>query len=124
MSTTILVILFICAVILVSGFLLLVLTLVPAINQFKSLMVDLEKTSTEARYVAINLRSVSGKIDTDLDKLDILLNTTTETVETVKESLQFVNMRILKKSAGLLALIPAFKFGWKLIKKYKGGNHE
>lgn len=82
-------------------------------------MSELERTSTEVRQAAINLKTITGKIDRDLDKVDILLDSTTETVETVKESLQFVNMKILKQSAGLLAMIPAFKFGWKLIKKIR-----
>lgn len=124
MSTAIVVILFICIVIFVSGFLMLVVTLIPAIQQFKALMVDLEKTSTEVRHMAISMRSVSGKVDQDLERLDILLESTTDTVDTVRDSLKFVNMRILKQSAGFLAIIPAIKFGWKLIKKFKGGNHE
>ena len=126
MDPTLAVIIIFVAVVLLTGFSLLVFSLVPTINQLKSLLTDLEKTSSEARDLVSNLKSVSGKVDADLDKVDEILDTTKETVATAKESLKFVNTKVLKQSAGLLALIPAIKFGWDLIKKFKekGGHHE
>jgi predicted PurR-regulated permease PerM len=119
MNSTLWVIIFIVALIMSVGFLLLILTLIPTLNQLKSLLVDLEKTSTEARDLAANLNEVSGKVNTDLDKVDAVLDSTKETVDVVKNSLKFVNTKVLKQSAGLLALVPAIKFGWDFIKKFK-----
>lgn len=116
------VILFVGLVLGLVGFLVLVFTLVPAINQLRSTLVEVEKTTAQTRDLVANLKSVSGKIDTDLDKVDNILDSTQETVEVVKQSFKFVNKNLLKHSAGLLALIPALKLGWNLVKKYKGGK--
>jgi len=123
--TVIWVIVFIVALILSVGFLMIVMTLVPAINQFKALLVDLEKTSVRTRELAQELTQVSGKVNNDLDKVDELLDSSKETVETVKHSFKFVNKNILKSSASVLAIIPAIKFGWDLVKKFKskGGKN-
>ena len=123
--TVIWVIVFIVALIVSVGFLLLVLTLVPAINQLKSLLVDLEKTSVQARDLAGELKQVSEKVNTDLEKVDSLLDSSKETVETVKHSFKFINKNLLKSSASLLAILPAIKFGWDLIKRFrsKGGKN-
>ena len=95
------------------------MTLVPAITQLKSLLKDLEKTSSEVRDLAASLKSVSGKVDKDIEKFDVVLDSTMETVGTVKESLKFLNKNLLKQTAGLLALIPAIRFGWNLVKKIR-----
>jgi len=119
MNSTVLVIVFIVALIVSVGFLMLVLTLVPAINQLKSLLKDLEKTSSETRDLVANLKDVSGKVNRDIEKVDTILDSTKEIVEVVKKSLKFIDKNVLKKSAGLLALIPAIKFGWNLVRKFK-----
>jgi ABC-type transporter Mla subunit MlaD len=105
--------------ILSAGFLVLVSTLVPAIIQLKFLLKDLVKTSTELRDLAAQLKSVGSKVDKDLEKIDNILDSTKETMGTVKESLKFINKNVLKQTAGFLALIPAIKFGWDLIKKLR-----
>ncbi len=119
MSTVLWVIISVALIFFTVGFLMLVLSLVPAIFQFKSLLLDLEKTSTEARDLAVKLKSLSQKVDRDIDKVDQILESTKESVATVNESLKFINMSVLKQTAGLLALIPAIRFGWKLIKKMR-----
>ncbi len=125
MNISIVVIVFIAALIFSVGFLVLVLTLVPAINQLKSLLTDLEKTSSQFRDLAIRLKILSEKVDQDLEKVDAVLDSSKETVEVVTDSLKYININILKRSAGLLAFIPAIKFGWNLVKKIKGGKkHE
>jgi uncharacterized protein YoxC len=125
MNTSIVLIVFIAALIFSVGFLVLVLTLVPAINQLKSLLTDLERTSSQFRDLAIRLKILSEKLDQDLDKVDAVLDSSKETVEVVSDSLKYININILKRSAGLLAFIPAIKFGWNLVKKIKGGKkHE
>jgi predicted PurR-regulated permease PerM len=119
MNSTLWIIIFIVSLIMSVGFLLLILTLIPTLNQLKSLLVDLEKTSSEARDLASNLKEVSGKVNNDLDKIDAVLDSTKETVDVVKNSLKFVNKKVLKQSAGLLAIIPAIKLGWDFVKKLK-----
>ncbi len=119
MNSTAVIIIFIVALIFSVGFLVVVLSLVPALNQLKSLLTDMEKTSSEARDLTVKLQEVSTKVNNDLDKVDAVLDSSKETVEAVKHSFKFVNKNLLKQSAGLLALIPAIKFGWDLIKKYR-----
>jgi predicted PurR-regulated permease PerM len=119
MNSTIVVIIFVVALILSVGFLMLVLTLVPAINQLKSLLKDLEKTSAEARDLALKLKSVSGKVEKDIEKFDLVLDYTKETMGTVKESLKFINRSVLKQTAGVFGLVSAIRVGWNLIKKFK-----
>jgi predicted PurR-regulated permease PerM len=119
MNSTIEVVIFVVALILSVGFLMLVLSLVPAINQLKSLLKDLEKTSTEARDLTVQLKSVSGKVDKDIEKFDQILDSTKETMGTVKESLKFLNKNVLKQTAGVLGLVSAIRFGWTFVKKLK-----
>lgn len=126
MSPTVTVIIFVVALIFCVGFLLLVISLVPTITQLKSLLGDLEKTSTEARDLVVKLKDVSTKVDQDVEKFDAILDSSKEAVENVSNSLKFVNKKILKQSAPFLALIPAIKMGWDLVKKIKakGGNKD
>lgn len=125
MNTSIVLIVFVAALIFSVGFLVLVLTLVPAINQLKSLLTDLERTSGQFRDLAIRLKILSEKVDQDLGKIDAVLDSSKETVDVVTDSLKYINVNILKRSAGLFAFIPAIKLGWNLVKKIKGGKkHE
>ena len=122
MNTAVLIIVFIVALIVSTGFLLIIISVVPAINQFKELMKDLQRASNQATNLITRLEIISEKIEVDLGKIDSVLDSSKETVETISDSLKFININILKKSAGLLAFIPAIKFAWKLVKKFKGGK--
>ena len=124
MDSVTIVIIFIVALIFSVGFLLVVISLVPALNQLKSLLADLEKTSYEARKLTIKLQDVSEKVDDDQAKINSIIDTTRESVGSVSNSLKFLNKNLLKQSAGLLAFIPALKLGWKFVKKRKGGKNE
>ena len=124
MDSVTIVIIFIVALIFSVGFLLVVISLVPALNQLKSLLSDLEKTSYEARKLTIKLQDVSEKVDDDLAKINSIIDTTRESVGSISNSLKFLNKNLLKQSAGLLAFIPALKLGWKFVKKRKGGKNE
>ncbi len=124
MDSVTIVIIFIVALIFSVGFLLVVISLVPALNQLKSLLADLEKTSYEARKLTIKLQDVSEKVDDDLAKINSIIETTKESVGSVSNSLKFLNKNLLKQSAGFLAFIPALKLGWKFVKKRKGGKNE
>ncbi|MCK4836076.1 MAG: hypothetical protein KAT17_05545 [Candidatus Aminicenantes bacterium] len=122
MNTTVLVVIIIVAIILSVGFLLLIFSLVPAINELKFLLRDLQKTSGEARDLVLKLKDVSEKVNQDIEKVDSILDSSKETVESVSKSLKFLNKNVLRHSAGIFALLPAMKFGWGVVKKYKGGK--
>jgi predicted PurR-regulated permease PerM len=122
MNTTVLIIVFVVALVVSLGFLLLVFTLIPAIQQFKSLMLDLEKTSIEVRDLAREAKRLSAMAEDRLEKVDLVLAQSRRTVESAGDALQFISQNVLKRSAGLLAFLPAIKMGWNLVKKIKGGN--
>jgi len=122
MSTTVLIIVFAVALVVSLGFLLLVFALVPAIQQFKSLLLDLEKTSIEVRDLAREMKRIGVMAEERLEKVDLVLNESKRTVENAGDALSFISQNILKRSAGLLAFLPAIKIGWNLVKKIKGGN--
>ncbi len=122
MSTTVLIIIFVVALVFSLGFLLLVITLVPAIQQFKALMVDLEKTSLEVRDLAREARRLSSMAEDRLEKVDRVLSQSKRTVEHAGDALQFISQNVLRRSVGLLAFLPAIKMGWNLVKKIKGGR--
>jgi hypothetical protein len=119
MSDATIIIIFIVSLIVAVGFLILVLTMIPAIHQFRFLLKDLEKTSGEVRELAITLKVMSKKIDQDIDKADEVLNSAKETVDAAKYSLEFINTNIFARSFNFFAILPAVKFGWKLIKKLR-----
>jgi predicted PurR-regulated permease PerM len=122
MNPTTVVIIFIVALIFSIGFLLVILTLVPAINQFKSLIADMEKTSFQVRELSKKLSDLTEKVETDLDKIDSMIDSSKETVEAFSHTFSFLNKNFFKQSAGLLAFIPAIKVGYNLVKKIKGGK--
>ncbi len=122
MNTAIIIVIFIVALLISVGFLILVLTLVPAINQLKSLLFDLEKTSSEARDLTSKLKVISEKVDEDINKVDSLLNSSKKTIDIVSKSANLINKNILKRSAGIFTLFSALKFGWNFAKKFKGGK--
>jgi predicted PurR-regulated permease PerM len=122
MSTPILIIVFVVALVFSLGFLLLVITLVPAIQQFKSLLTDLEKTSLEVRDLAREAKRLSSMAEDRLEKVDMVLTQSKRTMENAGDALQFISQNVLRRSVGLLAFLPAIKLGWNLVKKIKGGN--
>jgi hypothetical protein len=122
MSTTVLIIVFAGALVFSLGFLLLVFALVPAIQQFKALMVDLEKTSVEVRDLAREAKRLGAVAEDRLEKVDTVLAQSRRTVESAGDTLHFINHNLLRRSAGLLAFLPAVRLGWNLVKKFKGGK--
>lgn len=122
MSSTVVIIFFILALVLSVGFLVLVLTLVPAIQQLRTLLLDMERTSSEVRDLARDLRKLSAQVGERVEQVDNVLASSKKTVETVGESLHFINHNLLKRSVGLLSFLPAIRLGWSLVKKLKGGK--
>ena len=124
MDSVTIVIIFIVALIFSVGFLLVVISLVPTLNQLRSLLADLEKTSYEARIFTKKLQDVGEKVDEDLEKMNSIIDATRESVGSVSKSLKFINKSVLRQSAGVLAFFPALRLGWKLVKKMRGGKNE
>ena len=122
MSTTVLIIVFVVALVISLGFLLLVFTLIPAIQQFRSLMLDLEKTSIEVRDLAREAKRISVMAEERLEQVDLVLAESKRTVESAGDALHFISQNVLRRSAGLLAFLPAIRIGWNLVKKIKGGR--
>lgn len=122
MNTAVIIVVFFVALLISLGFLILMVTLVPAINQLKSLLGDLERTSTEFRALTAKVKEIGEKVEVETEKVSTILDASKKTVEVVSETLSMINRNVLKKSAGILAFIPAIKFGWNLVKKHKGGN--
>ena len=122
MNTPVLIVVFVVALIFSLGFLLLVITLVPAIQQFRSLLLDLEKTSLEVRDLAREAKRVSVMAEDRLEKVDLVLSQSKRTVESAGAALHFINHNVLRRSAGWLAFLPAVKIGWNLVKRIRGGK--
>jgi predicted PurR-regulated permease PerM len=122
MSTTVLIVIFVVALIVSLGFLLLVITLVPAIQQLKSLLLDLEKTSVEVRDLAREAKRLGAMAEDRLEKVDTVLSQSQRMVNSAGDALHFINRSVLRRSAGLLAFLPAVRLGWNLVKKIKGGR--
>ena len=122
MSTTVLIIVFVVALVFSLGFLLLVITLIPAIQQFKSMLLDMEKTSIEVRDLVRELKRVGVMAEERLEKVDLVLAQSKRTMENAGDALHFISQNVFKRSAGLLAFLPAIKMGWNLVRKIKGGN--
>lgn len=122
MNTPVLIIVFVVALVFSLGFLLLVITLVPAIQQFKSLLADMEKTSGEVRDLAREARRLGAIAEDRLEKVDMVLAHSKRAVENAGDTLHFINHKLLRRSAGLLAFLPAIRMGWNLVKKIKGGK--
>ncbi|MBN2400563.1 hypothetical protein EH223_09230 [candidate division KSB1 bacterium] len=122
MNTVVIIIIFVVALVISLSFLLLVLTLIPAIQQFKSLLLDLEKTSIEVRDLARDMKRIGVMTEERLQKVDMVLDQSRRTVENAGDALHFISHNVLRRSAGLLAFLPAMKLGWNLVKKIKGGN--
>ena len=122
MNTSVLIIVFVVALVFSLGFLLLVITLIPAIQQFKAMMLDMEKTSLEVRDLVREFKQVTVMAQERLERVDQVLAQSKRTVENAGEALHFINQNVLRRSAGLLAFLPAIKMGWNMVKKIKGGK--
>jgi len=122
MGTATTIVVFVVALLVSVAFLLLVLTLVPAINQLRLLMADLEKTSEQARELTIKLQGVAERVDGEAEKVGEIIESSKKSLHVVSKTLSLVNRNVLRKSAGVMALIPAFRFGWNMVRKMKGGR--
>jgi len=120
--TTTTIIVFIVALIFSVGFLVLVLALVPMINQLKSLLRDFEKTSEEIRELTKDFQETTNKVNNEIDKADAMMNSSKRIIDTIANSVESVNKNVMAKSAGLMSILPIIKFGFNYFKKNKGGK--
>ncbi len=85
-------------------------------------MAELQSTSSEVRHLALSLQKTNERINDDLERVGQLLDSSLDTVATVSAAVQKVNGVFMTHSAGLFALLPAIRLGWRLVKKLKGGR--
>ncbi len=122
MNTATQILIFIGAGVVTAVLVLITVSVLSTLNQLRSLMTDLEKTSVETRELTLKLHEVTEKVNRDVDKVDGILEASKETVTLVTNSAKLINKSFLTKSAGFLTILPAIKMGWNLVKKFKGGK--
>jgi uncharacterized protein YoxC len=118
------VIIFIVALLISAGFLALVIVLVPTIREVKNLLVDLEKTSAEARELIIEARKISENVEGKLEGFDGIITNAQKITSSVGRAASILNNPIIKQFEWLAALIPAVLLGWKAVSKMRGKNKE
>jgi hypothetical protein len=122
MNTALTVAVIAAAIVVSASFLLLVLALLPAIQQLRSVLLDLEKTSAEVRDLAREWKRLSHEVEDRMDKVDAVLDSTRQITEGTAETMLFFKRRVLQRTAGIFAFWPAIKLGWNLVRKIKGGH--
>ena len=116
-------IIFVVALVVTAGFLALVIVLVPAIRELKILFIDLQKTSTEVRELAEEMKKISTNVEGKLDGIDSMLAGSQKIVSNVGKAYTMLNNPVLK-NAEWLALIPAIIMGWKAVSRMKRRKDE
>lgn len=123
METATQVIIFIVALAFSSGFLAIVIVLVPAIRELTALLADLQKTSTEVRDLVENAKNISANVEGKLEGIDSIVANTRTIATGVSRALKAANINMTGKPE-LLALIPALLLGYKAITRFKRRNNE
>ena len=122
METATQVIIFIVALAFASGFLAIVIVLVPAIRELTALLADLQKTSTEIRELAEQAKTISSNVEGKLEGVDSFMASTRTIATGVNRALRAANIDIAGRP-GLLALIPALIMGYKAISRLTRRNN-
>jgi hypothetical protein len=117
------IIIFIVALVFSSGFIALVIVLVPAIKEMTALLADLRKTSTEVRDLTEQIKNISTNVEGKLEGIDGMLMNSRKVVTGVSKVLGAVNGNMINK-AEWLALIPAIVLGYKAVIKLKRRKDE
>lgn len=123
METATLVIVFIVALLLSSGFLALIIVLVPAIREMKAFFIDMQKTSIEVRKLVEEMKKISANVEEKLDGFDSVLANSQKIVTNVGKAYTLLNSSVLK-NVEWLALIPAIIMGWKAVSGIKRRKDE
>lgn len=117
------IIIFIVAILISAGFLTLVIVLVPAIRELKELLIDLQKTSTEARGLIEEIQKIRSDVEGKLTGFNSMLSNSQKIASNVGNALKTFNTTGFK-NLEWLALIPALLLGWKAISGLKRRKHE
>lgn len=123
MDTATQVIIFIVALAFSSGFLAIVIVLVPAIRELTALLRDLQKTSAEIRELTEQAKTISSNVEGKLEDVDRFIAGTRTIAAGVNKALSAANIDIAGKP-GLLAVIPALIMGYKVISRLIRRNNE
>lgn len=122
MSLAIQIVIIIGVLIFSAGFTVLVIAVVSALSRLKVLFVQVEKMSAEITDLAKEIKNISVRVEDKLDRIDTVIESSKKAVTIAGDIISFVSTNVLTKAAGITALLPAIKLGWKLIKDMKGGN--
>ena len=123
MSTPVWVALFVLALLICLATFLLVLNILPVLQQMRLLMSDLEETSREVRKLAIRVELLSEKLERDLDQASDLLHEAGAGVHHLSQGIQRVGGLWKNTSSGWLAFLPALRLGWTMMKHFRGGRN-
>lgn len=118
------VIIFIVALLISAGFLALVITLIPALRELNKLIIDLQKTSAEARELVIEARKISENVEGKLNGFNGIMANAQKLTTSVGKATALLNNPAIKQYQWLLALIPAVLMGWKAVGMIRGKKKE
>ena len=116
-------IIFIVALVFCTGFLVLIIVLVPALRELKNLFVELQKTSLEVRELVEEARKISANVEGKLEGFDGIVANSQKIVSNVSAALGNMNLKFMKY-AEWLALVPAIVWGVNKVKKLKRRSNE
>lgn len=116
-------IIFIVALVFCTGFLVLIIVLVPALRELKNLFVELQKTSMEVRELVEEARKISANVEGKLEGFDGIMANSQKIVSNVSTAVGNMNFKFLKY-ADWLALVPAIVWGANRVRKLKRRKDE
>jgi len=76
----------------------------------------------EVTDLAKELKTISMRVEDKLDSVDRVIDSSKTAAKAVGDIAIFTGKSVFAKAAGIIALLPAVKLGWKLIKDMKGGH--
>jgi len=103
-----------------AGFIVLAISIVSTLNRLKVLFVKVEKMSSEITGLTEEIKKISMNVEDKLNRIDAVMESSKKAVKVVREIAAFASNSVLSKATGILALLPAIKFGWKLVNDIKG----
>jgi hypothetical protein len=102
------------------GFTILIIVILLSLGRLKKFLIQVEKISAEVTDLVKEMKNLSLRVDTKLDHVDSVIDSTKTTVKMIGDVAAFVSKNILTNAAGIMTVLPAVKLGWKLIKNMKG----
>ncbi|TFH42753.1 MAG: hypothetical protein E4G96_02770 [Chrysiogenales bacterium] len=124
MDATTRIIIVIVAIFISSGFLAIVIVLVPAIRELRALLVDMRKTSEEVRDLASEAKKISVNIENKLEGIDGIISNSKRISSIVGKAASRMENPAFKHLEWVAALVPALILGWKAVSGARGGKKE